>query len=142
MPVLLTSNHADFYLKNDLVFNTELHQFFGLGQILLHRQRRAVKHMGAEEISLAPGSSFSGLLDQRQHKAVHVLRVAMVGVQGHVDIVVLGNLVGICCKCCRTDGHGIYPLAGGKAAASGGDLDYAVRVGFLKGQQRRINGLA
>lgn len=78
---------------------------------------------------------------QRQYEGIQLVLRAVVGVQGDVDPVVLGDFPGEGHKAQGARGHVLDRSAGEVGGATGGNLDDAVGLGFGKAADGRVQGL-
>ena len=97
--------------------------------------------MGVEERALAGCDAALGLRNQRAQEAVNLVRLAVVRVQGHQHVVLLGKAVHRLSQHDRTRGGVFHRCAGGKLAAAQGNLDDTIGLGLGKRLEGAVDDL-
>ena len=137
--VFFSADDTGFNLQNDFVVFAELHELDGLFHVFFEWEHGAVVHVGLEEIGSAFGAATCGFFDEGDEEGVHFFRHAVVGVEGNVDVVVLGHGV---CKVCERDGADDHVVegAGRELSCAGGDLDDAVGLCLCESFECGVDG--
>ena len=104
------------------------------------RQLGAVEHVAVEQVALASLTA-RGLVAamQRLEELLHVLWMAVVGVQGDEDVILRGQNVHGLGQHDGTQGHVFDRRAGGKLTTACADLDDAVRLALGECLQRAVD---
>ena len=108
--------------------------------VFIEGQFGAVEHVGTEEVGQALSAAAGGFGNQRTQEGVHLLGLAVVGVQGNLDGILLRHQVQVLGEGNRAERPVLDRLPGSKLAPARGDLDDAVALRLGKGAQGGVGG--
>ena len=129
-PVFFPAHDTGLDLEHDLALVAALQQLDGDVEVVLERQGAAVEHVAVEEVRQPLGPAPLGLIDQRPHERVQLVRLAVIGVQGHVNGVARGDAMHVLGNGDGPQGHVFHRSAGGERPAPGRHLHDPVAFGF------------
>lgn len=139
-PFVLTSDDADFQFEDEVEVVATGEEGAGLGEVVVEAEAGAVEHVGMEEIGGTGHTTLGGFFEERHEEALDVRGRAMVAVEGDEDVVMFGEAVSGFCE-----HHGAFSGivdggAGGEGAASGEDLEDAIRLCFGESAKGAVDG--
>ncbi len=146
--VLLASHDPGLDLEDQVALPEPFEQLHGDVEVLLERQRAAVEHVAVEQVRLARRPPPLGLLDERHHERVQLVRLAMVGVERHVDRISRRDAVHVFGNRDGAERHVLHAGARRERAAAGRYLDDPVapavgqsfQDGVGRGERRHVDG--
>jgi hypothetical protein len=138
--VFFTTDDAGLNFEDDLVLHAFGEEFLGEAHVLGERQLGGVEHVALEEVVEACGAALGGLGDEGLEEAVHLLRLAVVGVESDEDVVLFRQAMRGLSEDDGTKGLVFERGAGGEFAAARGNLDDAVGLGLREGLQGTVDG--
>ena len=119
-----------------------------MSRFSVERQRAAVEHVAVEQVRFARRPPPLGLLDERHHERVQLVRLAMVRVERHVDRIPRRRAVDVFGNRDGAERHVLHRGARRERAAAGRYLDDPVALavgqsfqhGVCRGERRHVDG--
>lgn len=138
--VLLAADDAGLDLEDDPEGGAFDEQVLGKREVFRQRELAGIQHVALEQRPLAGGKPLTRRVEQRPEERIHLVRLAVVGVQRDEHVVALRKPVD---RLGQDDGTKRLVAdrgAGGELPAAGGNLDDPVAVALRKRLERPVGG--
>ncbi len=125
-PILFAANDAGLDLEDEVAFFESFEQLHCDVEVLFQRQRAAIEHVAGEQIRLAGRPSPLRFLHEWDDERVHLVCLAVIGVERDVNRVPVGDTVDVLRDRQGTEGHVLQAGSRYEGAAASRHLNDAV----------------
>lgn len=139
--VFLTTDDAGFNLKDNTKLGAFLQELGGKSHVLGKGKGGGIQHVGLEQGRTAQSDATARLVQNRTEEGLDMLGLAVVGVKSDEDVVLGGEAFNGFGQNNGSQSGIADGGTGGKLAASDGNLNDTVGLGFRKGTQGAVQDL-